>query len=578
MPAVLPNGKQQYFGNDGLFLNGGLLYTYQAGTLTPKPTYQDPDATVENTNPVVLDERGEAVIFWTGSYDITLADALDNIIYSVPGLSEPTAEYRTSETGSAIIPAGATSQRDDPAQPGYFRFNVETNMFEGYVDAEWKSFQELLVSGVNLKTINTASLLDAGDINLPVTMKTIVHADDTPITQDYLSTIVAFFGLVGDINQSFGAAATYEDGFWFIARNQSEFLVTLVPDDTPIDGLGGYVMYPNESRLFYFNAADGAFNSIVMSSFSYRFEASGSFIKPPGYTDFDTVAQGPGGGAGGGEGRAAGSARGGGAGGGGGSKVIRRIPESALAATSAVAVGAGGVGGNGGVLAVGSSGVAGGLTSITSSGVVLSAAYSGGPGMGGVPGTAIVGGSGAGVAGPGAVGVATGTVGGLPANANIGGSSASVVNNWGGGGAGNSSSAVGNAEYGGASGGSAASAGAATLAGGGSIHAAGGGGCGSGLTAANVASVSTRGGSSMTYSGGTGGVSGANGANGIGGTNGVADGEGGGGAGSGSAGVGGQGGAGAKGGGGGGGGGGTGAAGGQGGNGGDGYFDIKGVM
>lgn len=577
MAAVLPNGKQQYFGSDGLFLNGGLLYTYQAGTLTPKPTYQDAEATVENTNPVVLDERGEATIFWVGSYDITLSDALDNIIYSVPGLSEPTADYRTSETGSAIIPAGSTSQRDDPAQPGYFRFNVETNLFEGYVDAQWKSFQELLISETNIKTINTESLLGAGNINLPVTLKTIVHSVDTPITQANLSTIVVF-APAGDINQTINAAADYEDGFWFIARNDSTHLITLVPTDTPIDGQAGYIMYPGESRLFQFTEVDGAFNSIILASFSYRFAASGNFVKPPRYTSFDTVNQGPGAGAGGGEGRAAGTARAGGSGGAGGSKVIRRIPASALAGTSSVLVGSGGAGGTGGTLSTGSSGSIGGTTSLTSAGVVLSASYSGGPGVGGSAGGATVGGSGAGVGGPGAIGSTAGVTGGLPANANIGGPTSAVVNNWGGGGAGNSPTAVGNAEYGGGAGGGSAAAGGATIVGGGSLHAAGGGGSGAGSSAANVASLPSRGGASMTYTGGTGGAAGTNGINGTGGTNGVTDGEGGGGAGSGSAGVGGQGGTGAKGAGGGGGGAGTGAAGGPGGNGGDGYFDIKGVM
>ena len=577
MAAVLPNGKQQYFGNDGLFLNGGLLYTYQAGTLTPKPTYQDAEGTVENPNPVVLDERGEATIFWVGSYDITLSDALDNIIYSVPGLSEPTAEYRTSETGSAIIPAGSTSQRDDPAELGYFRANIENNEFEGYLDEGWVSMQKKLESGITIKTINGGSLLGDGDIKLPVTMKTILHADDTPITQDNLSTIVVFVP-AADINQTFGDVADYADGFWFIARNQSEFLVTLIAGDAPIDGETSYIMYPWESRMFYFDTASGSFNSVILASFRYRFETSGNFIKPPGYLAFDTAAQGPGAGGGGGEGRATSTARSGGGGGGGGSKLIRRIPTEALATTSTVTVGAGGIGGTGGTLAVGNQGGIGGTTSLVSGGVTLTEAYSGGPGMGGSAAASTGGGSGGGVGGAGALGTTAGATGGRPANASIGGPTAAAVNNSGGGGAGCSITTVGNAEYGGAAGGNVATAGGVTVAGGASLHAGAGGGSGGSYTSANVGSSPSRGGASMTYTGGTGGEAGTNGVNGTGGTNGVTDGEGGGGAGAGSGGVGGQGGAGAKGAGGGGGGAATAAAGGPGGNGGDGYLDIKGVM
>lgn len=59
-------------------LAGGKLYTYRAGTTTPQATYSDPDCTVPNTNPVILDSEGYAD-FWinSGSYKFILADAND---------------------------------------------------------------------------------------------------------------------------------------------------------------------------------------------------------------------------------------------------------------------------------------------------------------------------------------------------------------------------------------------------------------------------------------------------------------------------------------------------------------------
>lgn len=87
MASLLPNGKQQYFTSAGVPLVGGKLYTYAANTLTPKATYTNAAATVSNTNPVILDSRGEAVIFWSGSYDIVLKDSLDNVIYSAEDIS-----------------------------------------------------------------------------------------------------------------------------------------------------------------------------------------------------------------------------------------------------------------------------------------------------------------------------------------------------------------------------------------------------------------------------------------------------------------------------------------------------------
>lgn len=48
-------------------LIGGLLYTYQAGTSTPAAAYHDAAATQPWTNPIVLDDRGEALVHVTQS-------------------------------------------------------------------------------------------------------------------------------------------------------------------------------------------------------------------------------------------------------------------------------------------------------------------------------------------------------------------------------------------------------------------------------------------------------------------------------------------------------------------------------
>lgn len=50
---------QKFFDNNGRPLAGGLLFTYAAGTSNKIATYVDADGTPQNTNPVVLDFRGE---------------------------------------------------------------------------------------------------------------------------------------------------------------------------------------------------------------------------------------------------------------------------------------------------------------------------------------------------------------------------------------------------------------------------------------------------------------------------------------------------------------------------------------
>ena len=65
---LLPQGQQQFFGNDGKPLIGGQVYFYVPSTTTPKNTWSDPAGTTPNTNPVVLDGYGRASIYGTGQY------------------------------------------------------------------------------------------------------------------------------------------------------------------------------------------------------------------------------------------------------------------------------------------------------------------------------------------------------------------------------------------------------------------------------------------------------------------------------------------------------------------------------
>lgn len=62
-------------------LNGGKLYTYENETSTPKTTYSDADLTTPNANPVVLDSRGEALVYGSGTFRLVLKDSDDDTIW-----------------------------------------------------------------------------------------------------------------------------------------------------------------------------------------------------------------------------------------------------------------------------------------------------------------------------------------------------------------------------------------------------------------------------------------------------------------------------------------------------------------
>lgn len=78
---LLPNGKQQFIDINGKPLVGGRVYFYVQDTLTPKDTWQDPDETILNENPVTLDSRGQALIYGSGIYRQILKDVDDNLIW-----------------------------------------------------------------------------------------------------------------------------------------------------------------------------------------------------------------------------------------------------------------------------------------------------------------------------------------------------------------------------------------------------------------------------------------------------------------------------------------------------------------
>ena len=80
----IPSPRWQFFSTStGKPLVGGKLYTYSAGTTTPLATYTDSTGSTPNTNPIVLDSRGEASI-WVGSglYKFVLKDAAGNTIWT----------------------------------------------------------------------------------------------------------------------------------------------------------------------------------------------------------------------------------------------------------------------------------------------------------------------------------------------------------------------------------------------------------------------------------------------------------------------------------------------------------------
>lgn len=84
---LLPLPKARFFDASGAPLAGGKVFTYEPGTTTPKSTYIDSTGNTANANPIILDSKGEANIWLSGSYKIVLKDASDITQWAVDNVS-----------------------------------------------------------------------------------------------------------------------------------------------------------------------------------------------------------------------------------------------------------------------------------------------------------------------------------------------------------------------------------------------------------------------------------------------------------------------------------------------------------
>lgn len=120
--TLLPNAEQQFVDSNGKPLAGGSVYFYIPNTSTFKATWQDSAQTTLNTNPVILDGGGRAVIWGVGVYRQVVYDQFGNLIWDK--ITEDSSggilgnfQDVTFSSGSGFTP-GVTTQLTLPFTPG----------------------------------------------------------------------------------------------------------------------------------------------------------------------------------------------------------------------------------------------------------------------------------------------------------------------------------------------------------------------------------------------------------------------------------------------------------------------------
>jgi hypothetical protein len=159
-----PLPVQQFFGNNGRPLDGGLLFTYAAGTTTKIATYTDSSGGSLNTNPIVLDFRGECEIWLdpTLTYKFVLAPRNDSDpptdpIWSVDNIATPidVATLTQQFLGRIIYPRTAAESAANVTPENYILppgevERQQTNLVPGGTDMQ-PGFQEAIDSASTIQ-------------------------------------------------------------------------------------------------------------------------------------------------------------------------------------------------------------------------------------------------------------------------------------------------------------------------------------------------------------------------------------------------------------------------------------------
>ncbi len=178
MTTLTPTPKQQFLDANGNPLAGGKVYSYAAGTTTPLATYTDQSGSTPNTNPVILDSRGEAAI-WLGvaSYKLKLTTSTDVEIWTV----------------DSIVSSGVQALADLSEAGG--------SALVGYLPAGTGA----VATTVQAKLRETVSVKDFGAVGNGV-------ADDTAAIQAALAAVTSTGTVLGVQGESYAISSIIEVG------------------------------------------------------------------------------------------------------------------------------------------------------------------------------------------------------------------------------------------------------------------------------------------------------------------------------------------------------------------------------
>ena len=124
--SALAGAGQQFFDNIGNPLSGGKLYSYEAGTTTPQPTYTTAAGNIAHTNPIILNSAGRVA---TGEIWLTAGQNYKFVLTTSTDVTIATWDNITGINGTGIA-SNAVNVQYDPAGFGAVSTTVQAKLRE----------------------------------------------------------------------------------------------------------------------------------------------------------------------------------------------------------------------------------------------------------------------------------------------------------------------------------------------------------------------------------------------------------------------------------------------------------------
>ncbi len=176
--------------SNGVPLNGCKIYTYSAGTSTPKSTYTTSAGTIANPNPTICDSAGRVSLWLNGSYKIVVKDSLDNTIYTTDNVASQSA---TGDMNRSTYDPSSINQQ----LVGVSAIQTLTN----------KTLTNPTITGSNYKVVSFTY-----DVSTATGSQSITGVGFTPIGVDF---IAAFSSGGNTAAMSWGSSDGTTNTSWF---------------------------------------------------------------------------------------------------------------------------------------------------------------------------------------------------------------------------------------------------------------------------------------------------------------------------------------------------------------------------